>query len=219
MNKNVKILIAVLALIIIGAGGFVLFKNSSQKPTGQQISSDQNQSTGKSIKDLLTSGQSQMCTFTDKVEGSESSGTAYVSGGRVRVDATSSSNGQTLASHIILKDNKMYSWMDNQSMGYMMEFDPNKMMDNSSSSADSASSQNVDINKYVDYKCSAWTADESKFSEPSNIKFQSMGGVMMKPTGTSSSTGNSAPPQYNCSTCDQLPSAAAAECKKALKCS
>lgn len=219
MNKNLIIAGAVVLLIVIGAGAYFMTRNASNSPTSQtpsneSMSGEQN-SSPKSIKDLLSAGSSQQCTFTTKVEGADASGTAYVSGGKVRVDSTATVNSATMNTHMIIKDNTSYSWTDGQAMGYMMEFDPNAMSDNDTDTDSDTSSQNMDVNKYVDYSCSGWSADESVFTPPASVKFQSMGS-MMGPTG--SAGGNQTAPQNNCAMCNYLSGESKTKCLAELQC-
>lgn len=214
MNRNVQIVIGVLVLIILGAGAFLMFKNSSKTPVATQNSqtpvAEQNPaSTQKSIKDLLTSGQAQKCTYRDKMAEVDVEGTVYVAGGRMRSDYTSKTGGQTIMGHMVVSDNKSYIWMDGQSMGMMMAFDPNRTPE-----AAPTGSQSVDVNKLIDYNCSGWTSDNSVFTPPANIKFQNLGEVKA-PTGSSV---NTTPSQDQCAACDYLTGDDKAQCRAALKC-
>lgn len=214
MNRNVQILIGILILIIIGAGAFLMFKNSSKAPVTTQnpqttVAEQNPASTQKSIKDLLTSGQAQKCTYKDKMAEVDVEGTVYVAGGKMRSDYTSKTGGQTIIGHMVASDNKSYIWTDGQSMGMMMEFDPNKTPE-----AAPTGSQSVDVNKLIDYSCSGWTADNSVFTPPSNIKFQNLGEVKT-PTGTSAEGQGS---QSQCAVCDNLTGNEKTQCLTALKC-
>lgn len=216
MNRNVQILIGILVLIILTAGAFLMFKNSSKTPVATQNSQTTAEeqkpaSIQKSIKDLLTSGQAQKCTYKDKMAEVDVEGTVYVAGGKMRNDFTSKTGGQTVTGHMVISDNKNYTWMDGQSMGYMMAFDPNKTPE-----AVPSGTQSVDVNKFIDYNCSGWTSDNSVFTPPSNIRFQNLEEVKT-PTGSTNVKTTTAP-QSQCAACDYLTGDDKTQCRTALKC-
>lgn len=214
MNRNVQIVVGLLVLIILAGGAFLMFKNSSKAPVVTQepqttVEEQKPASTQKSINDLLTSGQAQKCTYKDKMAEVDVEGTVYVAGGKMRSDYTSNTGGQTIMGHMVVSDNKSYIWMDGQSMGMMMTFDPNKTPE-----AAPTGSQSVDVNKLIDYNCSGWASDNSVFIPPSNIKFQNLGEIKT-PTGTSIKT---TPSQDQCAACDYLTGDDKAQCRTALEC-
>lgn len=216
MNRNVQIVIGILVLIILGAGAFMMFKNPSKAPVTTQkpqatVTEQKPASIQKSIKDLLTSGQAQKCTYKDKMAEVDVEGTVYVAGGKMRSDYTSKTGTQTIMGHMVVNDNKSYIWADGQSTGMMMAFDPNKTPETAPTGT-----QSVDVNKFIDYNCTGWSMDNSMFTPPSNIKFQNLGEVKT-PTGSASVRTTTAP-QDNCAACDYLSGNDKAQCRTALKC-
>lgn len=213
MNNKILLGFGAVAVAVVLVGvAFMMSKNSSQAPTdSSSTGTDTQGSAQKSIKDLLTSGQAQKCTYKDKMAEVDVEGTVYVAGGKMRSDYTSNTGGQTIMGHMVVSDNKSYIWMDGQSMGTMMTFDPNKATE-----AAPTGTQSVDVNKLLDYSCSGWSSDNSVFTPPSNVKFQSLGEVKT-PTGTTNAKVTTAP-QNVCSACDGLPSDEKAQCRTALNC-
>lgn len=216
MNRNVQILIGILVLIVFGAGAFLMFKNSSKTPVATQnsqttVAEQKPAGNQKSIKDLLTSGQAQKCTYKDKMAEVDVEGTVYVADGKMRSDYTSKTGGQTIMGHMVVSDTKSYIWMDGQSMGMMMTFDPNKVSETAPTGT-----QSVDVNKLIDYNCSGWSSDSSVFTPPSNIKFQNLGEVKT-PTGSAGVRTTTAP-QDQCAACDYLTGDDNAQCRAALEC-
>ncbi len=216
MNRNVQIVVGILILIILAGGAFLMFKNSSKAPVATQnpqttAAEEKPANIQKSIKDLLTSGQAQKCTYKDKMAEVDIEGTVYVAGGKMRSDYTSKTGGQTIIGHMVVSDNKSYIWTDGQSMGMMMAFDPNKTPETAPTG-----SQSVDVNKLIDYNCSGWTTDNSVFTPPPNIKFQNLGEVKT-PTGTTG-VKTTTPSQDQCAVCDYLTGDEKTQCKTALKC-
>lgn len=212
MNKNILLAFgAVAILIVLGGALFVMNKNSTMKPAASSnVANEKPASAQKSLKDLLTAGQSQKCTYTDKIENVDAQGTVYISNGRMRTDMTTQIASKPFISHMIVKDSKAYSWTDGQTMGFMMGFDPNKTPE-----AAPTGTQSVDVNKFIDYKCSGWAVDEGVFTPPASVKFQEMGS-MMSPTG---STGTkTTTPQNNCAVCNYLTGDDKTQCLSSMHC-
>ena len=218
MNRNVQIIIGILVLIVLGAGGFFLYKNSSKVPSMMQdsktsVSSNQ-PSSSKTLKDLFSSGTAQKCTYKNvAVEGTDVEGVAYVANGMMRTDASINTSGTTTMSHIIVKDKTTYAWADGQTTGIKMSFDPNEMMKEEPTGT--STQEAVDLNKQVDLNCSGWTVEDSVFAPPANIKFTEMGS-MMSPTG--SAGGSKTAPQNNCAICSYLTGDDKAQCLAQLNC-
>ncbi len=208
-NKPLLIFGAIAVAVILAGAAVMLTKNSSMTPDNNSTTSTDNEpAANKSLKDLMTSGDSQQCTFTDKIADADASGTFYVSNGKVRGDYTMNAGGQNIVSHMIVTDKTSYTWMDGQTTGYKMAFDPETMSDGSTSTD---TQKTVDVNKFIDYKCEGWSEDSSVFDPPSNVKFQEFGA--MAPSGAQT-TGA----QSQCSACDSLSGDDKTQCRTALKC-
>ncbi|MEK7501952.1 MAG: hypothetical protein AAB609_00335 [Patescibacteria group bacterium] len=208
---NNKILLAagaIILVIVLGGAAFIMSRNSSKAPISTQVTQNEKPvSNQKSLKDLIESGQAQKCTFKDKSASVNVEGTTYVASGKMRGDFNSAVGEKNIMMHMIVNDKTSYTWMDGQTTGYKMVFDPAKM------EAPAGSQQSVDVNKVIDYNCSNWTVDSSVFTPPANVKFSEVG-AMMVPSGVP--TGASV--QDKCSVCDALPADSKAECRTALKC-
>lgn len=138
---------------------------SGQASAGAQANGDV------SLKDLLASGGSQKCTFSN----SASSGTFYVGGGKSRGDFASTSAGQSVKGHMIMDGKTSYVWMDGQAQGFKTSVDANS----SASTSGSTASQSVDANKKMNYSCSPWSVDSSMFSLPASVKFMDMASMQL----------------------------------------
>jgi hypothetical protein len=202
MNRNVMLLIGALVLVAIGVGVFALSqRNTSPQEGSPQISEQKPQEEQKSIKDLITSGGSQKCTFKDKSDEYDMEGIAYISDGKVRADLKSSAGGKNILSHMIVENNSLYQWMDGQNIGYKAVFNPDDYA--------SGTEKSTDINQSVDYDCSPSSIDASLFTPPATVKFQELGDT--SPTGGQDS-GN------NCAACNYLQGEQKTQCLQALKC-
>lgn len=207
-KKFIYIGVAIVVLLVLAGGAFMLTRNSPSAPqTGNEIQSTvtpaatENPSSQTSLKDLLLSGSSQKCTYQDKSDSIDISGTSYITAGKVRSDYQTTAAGKVTAGHMIMDGKTSYIWMDGQTTGFKMTFDVNETV-----STQAAGQQSVDVSKVLDYNCSAWTTDNSLFTPPTTLKFTDFSSMMPK-------TDN------KCSVCDSLPADSKAQCLQALKCS
>lgn len=207
MLMNKKVVIAVVVLIL-ALGLFFVFKNKSTIGTPSTQTSS-----AKSLKDLLSSGISQKCTFSDTSSENVQEGVTYVSKGKMRGDFTTTVSGKVTKSHMIVADNTSYIWTDDDKNGFKSTFNQENTpeVDNAE---DKNTTTGVDVNKQADYKCSAWVTDESVFTPPADIKFTDLS-QMFKPDTTNGGGTNTS----QCSVCDSLSGDDKAQCKTALKCS
>ncbi len=166
-----KIIIGVVALIIIGVGGYMLMpKNQapvSETTTNTETAQNSEPST---LRALMASGGSQKCTFNSSTANSQSEGVVYIGQGQLRGDFTSVASGQTQNGHFIVKDNTTHLWVDGMSQGFKAEF--------SASASASSGAGEINPDAPVDYKCSSWTTDPSMFVLPSSVTFRTMAEMM-----------------------------------------
>ncbi len=208
MNK--KLIIIVAALLLLGVGGYLYMKKGT--PAGIPGAQTGSQTTSvNSLKDLLAKGIAQSCTFSSDAE----SGTVYVSGGKTRGDFSSVTEGKTVLSHMIVDGNTSYLWTDGQNTGFKMSFDPNAAASATPGTAGTTGSTgSFDANANMNYKCSSWFADASKFALPAGVTFTSFSVPTMAPATTTGTSGNSS----QCSYCDSLSGTQKTECLSALNC-
>lgn len=184
-------------MLLIGLGAYLFLQNqkkpSIENPT--QVESQQEQASKNSIRNLLTSGVSQMCSYSsDNVEGK-----VYVTKERVRGDFSLNAEEKRV-SHVIIDGNTMYSWMDGENKGFKMTFDREDFNKEATGSAEG----NVDLDAQFDYKCATWTVDNTMFDLPKGVTFASF---------TAPSV-----PAANCSVCNNLSGESKSQCLRALKC-
>lgn len=210
MNK--KVLISVVVLLLLGAGAYFFFTKSK---TGTSVVNTATQvaSGAKSLKELIAAGVPQECTYSSSDESGSMSGTSYISGGSVRTDFSSTASGKTSTSHMITDGKIIYTWTDGEANGFKMTVpEETKAGDTTTQSTETQSAANMD--QKVDYKCSAWVPDNSKFTPPANVKFtdfSQMLGPSAAPTGGSGSSSQ-------CSVCNSLTGDDKASCLSALNC-
>lgn len=229
MNKNILLIVG--AIAVLGIVGYMLMGSS---PEGGTVESGANNAPGtppaqgmRSLKDLLAVGSAQKCTFTQSAETGGSSGVVYTAGGRMRGDFTSNAAGQTMESHMIVKDDTSYMWGAGMEQGIKMSF---ASIEDAQANAPQGT-RSVDVNQKLDYDCGGWSADGRMFELPGDIEFMDMSsmmeGMMNKamPQGIPSEgmmpnapNGTLDMKAMQCKACDSAPPEAQAECRAALGC-
>lgn len=166
MNQNTIIGIVV-AIVVIGGGAWYL-SAGSDSTTGEQ-GAENSRGMG-TFAELVAGGGSRTCTVTVNTDGHSSEGTVYIANGHMRGDFTSTVNGQSMTAHMIQADGYMYSWSDAVNQGVKVSLAQAQQQQGAPTQ-----NQGIDPNAQVDYDCSAWIADESKFDVPSNVTFMELG--------------------------------------------
>lgn len=211
MNKKML----VVAGMVLLAAGCSKAQPSAQTPTTQTTTQATASTQGSaSFKDMLAMGKSQKCDAQFTSGQTTSEGTIYLANGQMRGDFTAQDNGKTIQSHMIVKDQTVYSWMEG--MGMNMAF-KSALSANSQSSNNQQSSMSTDVNQKVNYNCQSWTEDDSMFALPTGITFSDSSSMMAPPAAASASIGASASAS-ECAACNSVPAAAKAQCLAALKC-
>jgi len=212
MNKKLVPVIIVIVLLLLGGGAYVMMHKSAApasmtaaNPTETAAPAGQ---TG-TLKSLLTAG-TQTCTFTsDK----GASGTVYVSGGKMRGDFSSTTQGQTVNGHMILDSGYSYIWTDTMKQGFKVALP-------TGTPTGTPNNQAMDINQNVTYSCKPWVADASKFTLPADITFGTLTipNAAAPTTAGTSGTGVQAPSSA-CAACANIPAGPAqTACKTQLHC-
>ena len=222
MNKTVIIgVVAVVILALAGLGAFMVMSNkkmptSTTGTTSEAMLANDN-STPKTIRELMTMTANQTCTYSDDMG---NSGTLYSGGGKVRIDSASTIEGEVVNSYMLSDSANIYIWTDSGEEGFKMSLaDMADFQDQAATSTNS-----VNLNYQVDYNCNAWAVDNSKFSMPS-ITFQDFGAMMQEAEaamkeipGASESSESVDVTAMQCAACDNLSGDAATQCRTALKC-
>lgn len=212
MNKKVLTAIAIIVLLLIGAGAFLMFSkgkpSTSSMPLNTQSGNSQKsvQSGPKSLKDLLLAGVPQKCTFSDVSEGVSMEGTTYIAGGKMRGDFSTTVEGTVTTGHSIYDGKASYVWMDGTPTGFKMEIDPNE-----TATSETSTQGGLDLNKTIDYSCGVWVPDQTLFFPPDNVTFSAFN--VPAPSEDSGSEN-----QNLCATCDALTGEQKTQCLTTLNC-
>jgi hypothetical protein len=216
--KRTIVVILIIGAIAIGAALYLRtlpqFSGQENKtPVAQKESKNNSKSTSNTLKILLATKTPQKCTYS--VESAATSGTVYVSNGKVRGDYATTVEGKPMSGHVIVSGGYSYVWSDGNTQGFKMAMNLNEVASISGDIENRASSQMPDLNQKVDYNCSAWAADEKLFAPPSDVTFSSFAAPSLPTANTPSSSNN----ESACAVCDNIPDAQAKEaCKTQLKC-
>lgn len=217
-----KTLIAIALVIVVALGIYALSSNkdsATQETTETtdraQTENSDLQGTG-GLKNILSLGKDLSCTFERSDDNGGFSGTAYVSGNKLRGDFTMHLEGTgDIDSHLIKADDTTYVWMGNTGSKFSdtaIDADTKPQTDTNS----------VNLDDEVKYSCSPWRKDTSKFEIPEDVTFTDLSALMenLPDTAIDSTTPSTTPvPKVDCSMCDQVPAGSAQDqCKAALGC-
>lgn len=223
--KQLPIILGVIVLFALGGGGYYFYQqqqsgNSTGLMGGQNKESLKQESAAKTLKDLLTLGIPQQCTFSYSDDQSGSvSGTSYVSGEKVRTDFKGTQpDGEAYDGGMIIDGEYMYTWNSSMDQGVKMA------MTGTTQEAIDEAAANPDTTKEsynpaadAEYSCNGWNGDPSMFTPPTNIEFIDFSEQMKmfeEFQGGTESSGATNP----CEACASLSGEAALMCKSSLGC-
>jgi uncharacterized protein YxeA len=219
---KLKIIIAVVIVLLIAAvsaGAYFMTKRTNK--SADVMVDDNNtlvqDSSGnvmqkKSLRDLLGMSTAQQCTYSDA--DTETSGTAYIANQKMRADFSTVVNGKSVMSHAIVSGDKMYYWVEGETQGFTMSTANNVASDDATYEEEATSSEGVNIDKEIDYKCSNWAEDDSMFEVPSDVEFQDLSSMMQETESVMKDEGGG----VDCSICDSVPAEAVDQCRASLGC-
>jgi hypothetical protein len=172
MNKKTMYVVgAVVVLAIIAGVGF--YTNKSGTPSGASPIGGSQSPT--SMKELLAKGGSQKCTFSNNIDGLESSGVVYMASGRMRTDFVAKmANGETTDSHMLLDGENTYLWGNQMPQGIKMNIN----MMTTQAGAQAQANGSVDLDQKMNYNCDNWSADQGQFNLPSGVTFMDLSTVI-----------------------------------------
>jgi hypothetical protein len=227
---NAKLLYVIIAVVVVGGGAYVLMSRdgNQQAETHNINTQQQTENTVSSAKgvenftgsfdDLFSLGKDTVCTFHQATGSSTTDGTMYIAAGeqKVRGDFTyASAQHGTLHGGMISDGTTVYTWSETPQGMFGAKMSIKQMEGGDVQGGETSGSQQYDPTKQVDYNCSPWSIDESKFTLPSNVQFTDMSQQMQQLQAPSSAGGI----QPNCSMCDSIPDASAkAQCRASLHC-
>jgi hypothetical protein len=180
----IPLVIIVIAAVAIGGGAYTYSKKSMKVKDNTNVNAEANANVkaqenanensaigvkaSGTLKDLFALKTAQVCTVSlTGGQYSGGNGTVYVASGKMRSDFNATVDGKTYNTHIIVKDNVSYTWIDGMEAGF-------KMAVNNTAKPQGSSSQAPDMDQKVNYDCKAWTEEGAKFIAPASIKFNDL---------------------------------------------
>ncbi len=178
------IIVAVLLVLVLGAGGYMMLaKSKSSTPKNSMESAKQDKNAFTSIQDAIAHSMTITCDYSTP-EGTNVK--AYIKGGKVRSDVISKDSNQSGSA--IIMDKKVYFW--NSQGGYVMEMPDISVTPASGQDAveNKGNSTMEALEQYRQY-CKPGTVSDSLFVLPTGVKFQDMSTMMVPsskvmPSGT-----------------------------------
>lgn len=215
-----KIITIIAVIALLGAGAFALGNKGDVNTDEEKVentdvndqSMESNSEFSGSLKELVLSGDDVTCTFSRVDENGEIEGVVFIDakGERVRGDFNIKQSGDIeFETHIINDSEFGYTWGKTPFGEIATKFKINE-----SDKTASDKSQPFNQDEKMDYQCSKWKVDESKFDLPDGVQFQDISVQVEQATGASASVKSS-----QCGACNQIPDASAkAQCLAALGC-
>jgi len=116
-----------------------------------------------SLRSLLSYTANTQCDVSTVAQGTSSTGTVYISGNSMRGDfsSTTATSG-TIDSHMIKKGDIFHVWSGTNGA---------IMTTAEMSQADTQTDLSVSLDQEVNYTCSLWTVDATKFVVPTSVTF------------------------------------------------
>jgi hypothetical protein len=174
MKKSLPIVIGAVVLVV-GALAYTFLSKSDQKgiqngtneATTMENTTSSDTFTG-TLKEAISRGVAMKCTY--QVEGSEYEG--YVKGNNYR-GKVQTAEGET--GEVIVKDNCMWSWSENQAQGVKTCIQETDAEDESEDIWDQPDSS---VDTSVNYRCVPATVTDAMFTPPTNIEFMDVDAMM-----------------------------------------
>lgn len=171
-------IIIVVAVVILGAGAYLVLGNRSVNAPSDDTSSSSTTSSEEetvaekftgTLKEAVALGVGMKCTYN--VEGNEYAG--YVKGENYR---GSMKNVEGQVGEVIVKDNCMWTWSEDQVQGVKMCFEETEAAETESVSI--WDREEVGAAAEVAYSCMPYAVSDSQFTPPSDVQFMDMESIM-----------------------------------------
>lgn len=172
---NTKTIAIVVGVIVVAVGGYLLMGKEAAAPLPGDVVSEPKTTFG-SLSDLV-GGESIYCTFASDEDGMKSDGEFWHANGQYRVEAVSQSEEGNFETYIIHDGSDMHIWSDTPEglFAITMSAEDDNVVDNlENGTADTG----PDMKAEVEYECSGWEPDSSRFVPPAGIEFMDLDAMM-----------------------------------------
>ena len=153
-----RTLVTVIVLVVLGTGAYLVMSRSSTPPsavtTTAAVTTPRPTEGGRSLSELISAGGNQKCTWSYSKDGPATSGVVYISGNKVRSEATYIAGpvGEVTAYAVSIGDN----------LTYWTSLAPDQKMTSTKAEMDTQAYEQ--FKKQHNYQCESWTPDPSKFA-------------------------------------------------------
>jgi len=221
--------LALLGIVVVGAGAYLITNKTSETPTNETSSGENMEMTGSSdftgnITDLLSLGGNMQCTFSsmDTDVGSSVSGMFYIAdnGNKVNGDFTvDPGEGDVMQGHVIRDGQYNYVWTSAMDTGFKFEISEESNSLFGDIAEEEATDTGINDNTQVDFDCDNWTVDNSMFVPPAGVEFSDFSSMMMQMNDLMMEENSEGADLAQCAACSQLPAGDARnQCLTALNC-
>jgi len=208
---------AIYAASALMAGSLLLFcagcgakqPASQNQPASGEKASNVEEFTG-TMSDLMKRGKPVHCTYTITKDNVTQKGEMFISGTKARSDIEINTPGTgTQNVHAIALGDDQYVWGVQGKMGTKITMsleDQQKMAEQNKETYQQNSNGAPDVSAQINFKCTEWSVDDSKFEPPKDIQFQDMTNLFKNFT-SGAATGNKVVDM--CKLCNSLPAGSA----------
>jgi hypothetical protein len=168
------LVIAIIAILAIGGGAYVVSKNKAKVKTGVEGNGELNANANAkgSLRSLLGMGKNVMCTFESTSGDNTSSGTVYITAdGAMRGDFKMGTGADAQTSSMLVKDGTSYVWSGTKGVKMAASGE-------AQANANAQVQKSVDLDSQVQYSCSDWAVEQSKFDLPAGVEFVDLKAMM-----------------------------------------
>ncbi len=166
MNMQ-SLLGVIIAIAVLGGGAWYLSQTKTPMEEGAPTASGETGSA--TFADFVAQGGSRSCDVVVNNPAAPATGVVFVSGTNIRADMVAkpvTAGGMEISAHVIQADGYVYSWTDMLPQGVKVAV---------ADGMGAAANYGFDMNADVQYDCSPWIPDPSKFSVPTNVTFMEVG--------------------------------------------
>ena len=169
-----------LSLFSIILASSLLLSACGRQPADNQNKPTDNQAENKfSLRELISKGVAQKCTYSSSNEDGNFTGEVVISGNKFRQTITIASNGEEKTMHYISDGQYIYTWEGNGN-AFAAKF-PADFGETDSDSEDDVQEfdySHADLDSEYQGECLPTTVSDADFQAPKDINFQDYGQMM-----------------------------------------
>jgi len=173
-----KTWVSVLIVVLVLVGGYFAFRGGRTEVTENETGGEQEgiveTSKKMAFSEFVKQDGSYKCDVKQAMSDFENEGTVYISEGNISGEFTTIAEGRPMQTMFMMRDGYSYTWSSAlPNMGFKVKVNTTL----GDGGTDTSGTYSWNANQIGDYNCEAWNADQSKFSIPTNVKFQEMNAV------------------------------------------